>query len=1129
LIDTGANSSCYISKDLFDQLSLPEIAYDSQVQATNWLGRTDQVEIRSFATPQITLEGHHSQIHATIVPFCNTEYDLIVGKLFLRTHGAIINCATETIIWECQNGCKGSSYKPAPHSARVVPEPLPTPIRILQRPIQPAPPLLPPKKALKINLIRISSVQFSQFKTLSKKNPTAAAILVPKPAGKEQKIPSWLAGYEDVFSNDIANALPPRRPGVDFEIHFLPGESIGNLSKAGQWRQTDEELAAVREYLEKHLASGFIARSEAPFASPILFVKKKDGSLRLCVDYRRLNRLTLRDAYPLPRIDELLDRLSKAKVLTKLDIKQAFHRIRMAPKSEDLTTFTTRYGLFKYRVLPFGLANGPAAWQRFINGVLGLDTLDQYATAYMDDLLIFSERPEQHHAQVKGVLDKLRAADLTIDLEKCEFETQETLYLGIVVSTTGIKVDPSKIAALKDWPTPRNATEVRSFLGFCSFYRRFIQGFSKIATPLYNLTRKEQEETWTWDAPHQQAFDVLRKALYSAPTLAHFDRSKPAILECDASDTAIGGILSQKDNQGRLHPVAFFSKKMLPAEQNYDIYDKELLAIVRCLEEWRADVQGTSHGLPIEILTDHQTLQYFTTSKKLSRRQARWAEKLADYHFEVRYRPGKQNEKADILSRIQQPGIQPKDQQGIIIPPERFVGTTIAVVDPPTLSPPLTPTLEQIQLMKIVHEEPASNHPGVRRMEYLLRDRRWPTIRKDLERYVRNCATCRRIKSSTQKPQGLLHPLPIPTRRWQDISCDFVTGLPLSRGHTAILTVVDRLTKMRHFIPCTDKVTAKDTAQLFLDHVWKLHGLPDTVTSDRGPQFVSELWNEICKRLQIKVKLSTGYHPQTNGQSENGNKQIEQFLRGYVNYYQDDWASWLAVGEFALNRGLSTATGMAPFFANYGWFPRLSFDTVTETHQELAQDDFVERLREINEFCRHSIEKTQQAQIQQANRHRRPAQMKVGDRVFLSTKNIRTERPSRKLENKWIGPFDVKEQAGNDAFRLALPATMKIHPEFHSSFLQRAAGDPYKGQQQSEQGPIIVNDQEEWELEEILAARLSKGQLQYRVKWIGFDEDYTWYPAENFENAREAIEAFHTAHPTAPIAKGKRERKRSRQ
>ncbi|EKV17510.1 hypothetical protein PDIP_31580 [Penicillium digitatum Pd1] len=367
--------------------------------------------------------------------------------------------------------------------------------------------------------------------------------------------------------------------------------------------------------------------------------KKPNGGLRFCVDFRRLNAITKKDCYPLPLIDEVLQRTSKAKIYTKLDIQQGFHRIRLTPGAEDLTTFRTRYGSFKYKVTPFGLTNGPATFQRFMNDVLR-ECLDEYAVAFVDDILIYSENVEDHQRQVREVLRRLQKAGLQVALSKSEFSVKETRFLGFIVSTDGIAVDPEKIRVVQSWTIPTTVKGIQSFLGFCNFYRRFIQGYSAISKPLHRLTR--QDIPFEWSENCERAFQTLKNKLVSAPILRHYDPVRQTRVETDASDGVMGAVLSQYYEQEDFwHPVAFYSKTMQPAELNYEVRDKELLAIVRALQEWRPELEGLSQKDRFEILTDHQSLEYFMTTRQMNQRQARWNEFLSQFRFVSNTVPGR--------------------------------------------------------------------------------------------------------------------------------------------------------------------------------------------------------------------------------------------------------------------------------------------------------------------------------------------------------------------------------------------------------------------------------------------------------------------------------------------------------
>ena len=466
-----------------------------------------------------------------------------------------------------------------------------------------------------------------------------------------------------------ANELPPRR-AWDHKIDLIPGKEPPYQKNRPL---SPPELRVVRKWLDDNLDKGFIRESRARCAAPLLLAAKPGGGVRICQDYRGLNNVTVKNRYPLPLIRETLDVLCNAKVYTKLDVIAAFNKLRIAEGHEWKTAFITRFGLYESLVMPFGLCNAPASFQNYINHTLH-NLLDKFCTAYLDDVLIYSSSKKDHRRHVREVVQRLIDASLQIDIDKCEFEVTKTKYLGLIISSGGISMDPDKVATIMQWTQPPHLKDLQRFLGFANFYRRFIKGFSKICTPLNGLMKKDTP--WLWKPEHTTAFETLKTSFASAPVLAMHDFTKKTVLETDASDWASGGVLSQHDEEGILRPVAYFSSKHTSTECNYEIYDKELLAIIKCLEEWRPELQGTTE--PFEIVTDHKNLEYFTTTKALSQRQVRWSEFLSQFNFRIVYRPGSKAVRPDALSRM--PGDRPnrndisddrvKNRLRTVLPPE---------------------------------------------------------------------------------------------------------------------------------------------------------------------------------------------------------------------------------------------------------------------------------------------------------------------------------------------------------------------------------------------------------------------------------------------------------------------------
>ena len=563
LIDCGATGLAFIDIDFMRQHSLPT----TLLSTPRTLEVIDGRPISSGAITHRCQLGIQIGTHLEGLPMFVTtlgHYPLVLGIPWLRRHDVALHFATNRLSF-------GSEY--CLHHC--LPGNRPSSVSALLRP--------PPE------------------------DPDLALLSVAK-----TRIPPEYADFASLFSEEESWSLPPHRP-YDHSIPLRDGASpaFGPL-----YTQSHRELQVLREWLDDNLEKGFIRASSSPAASPILFVKKPDGELRLCVDFRDLNQKTIKNRYPLPLFRETLMRLHKAKVFTKLDVRSAYNLIRMAPGEEWKTAFRTRYGLYESLVMPFGLTNAPASFQHFINDTLH-EYLDVFCTAYLDDILIYSENPKEHTDHVRLVLTALSGAGLNLKPEKCEFRRSTVKYLGMIISDSGCGVDPAKVATIQEWATPRNVKDIQSFLGFANFLRRFVQGYSGIAAPITRLTRKDTP--FKWGREQQDAFDELKQAFTTAPVLRHFDPDLPTTIETDASDYVSAGIMSQPDREGRLHPVAYFSKKHSLAECNYEIHDKELLAIIRCFEEWRPELEGSP--CPVRVLTDHRNLEYFITKKLLNRRK----------------------------------------------------------------------------------------------------------------------------------------------------------------------------------------------------------------------------------------------------------------------------------------------------------------------------------------------------------------------------------------------------------------------------------------------------------------------------------------------------------------------------
>jgi hypothetical protein len=1003
----------------------------------------------------------------------------------------------------------------------------------------------------------------------------------------------YRAEFAKVFSKKEAEVLPQHR---SYDHTIVLQEGTTPPFAGSNYSLSPAELKVLDQYIKDNLRKGFIRHSQSPAAAPILFVKKPDGSLRLCVDYRGLNKITIKNRYPLPLITELLDKCGNAKYFTCFDLRDGYHLLRMAMGQEWKTAFRCRYGLYEYNVMPFGLCNAPGTFQHFVNDKFR-DYLDEFLVIYLDDLLIYSDTLEEHKRHVRLVLKRLQEAGLYVKPQKCQFHATKVSFLGFMISSEGIHMDPAKVEAVLGWERPKSPHDIQIFLGFANFYRRFIKGYSKITAPLTNLTRKEVKFKWSHEA--EESFLSLKQAFCTAPILRHFDHAKPAIIEVDASDFAYGGVLSQYDDDGVLHPCAFVSKKFSAAELNYEIYDKEMLAIVKCMyDHWRHHLEGS--GQQVQVFTDHKNLLWFTETKVYNRRQARWAEKLSRFDFTITFRPGVRQGKPDALSRRPDHRSKGGDTLGkkhefAFLKPhqvhdtEVYAGSLSAMQVIPlgvdddlskaiqdalpadrnigeyleNLRNPDLPREEDVQeflepfsmqdnlvlyeglvyipdnddlklrVLQQYHDSPVAGHLGqAKTLELVSRDFHWSRMGPYINEYVRSCDICARNKTPRHKRHGVLHPLPIPPASWSSVSMDFIVELPESNGFNAIFVCVDRFTKMAHFCPTTTNVTSEVAADLYLRHVFKHHGLPTDIVSDRGTQFVSRFSKRLYELCKIKHNKSTAYHPQSDGQTERVNQVLEQFLRIFCDYQQDDWFQLLPLAEFSYNNAQHASTLMSPFFANYGFNPRCSIQVAVpdEQPQNPAAEELIARYKAIHQQVKENLAAAQAKYKEYHDIHVKEAPpFGVGDMVWLSRKNITTTRPSTKLDFKRLGPYKILDVVGESkmAFKLDLPSSMKIHPVFHASLLDPHRANTIPGRIQPPPPPVTVEDALEYEVQEILDSRVRNNKLEYFVDWIGYaPHERSWEPASYLDHAPEEIARYHERYPDRPSTQTLRVRRR---
>lgn len=1142
MIDSGATGN-FVNSAVVQRYGIPTEALACPKSLAVVDGRPIEAGRVTHRTENLQLLAENFEDSISLLVTSIGQHDIILGLPWLRRNNPKIDWAEKTIQWTDEPPAEAYLGQTSHLGISSM--------------------TLSDVQQMDVKDVEYSMLLHVRFKTSS---DLELSVLTGETMHGDNAIPAEFAEFLDVFSKTSADALPEHTK-YDHKIELEEGKipPFGRL-----YNLSETELKALDTYLKENLNKGFIRTSNSPAGAPVLFVKKKDGSLRLCVDYRRLNNMTIKNRYPLPLIQESLDRLRDAKWYTKIDLRGAYNLIRIKEGDEWKTAFRTRYGLFEYTVMPFGLTNAPASFQQMINEVLR-DYLDVTVIVYLDDILIFSKTREQHVHHVKAVLQRLRENRLWAKLEKCEFFKQTVEFLGYVITPTGTAMDPTKIQVVLDWPIPRTVRDIRAFLGFANFYRRFIDRYSSIVNPLIQLTR--QSTPWEWTAQRQAAFDFLKQAFTSAPVLTHYDPTRRIIIETDASDFAIAGVISHPDQDDRLQPVAFYSRTLDDPERNYTICDKELLAIVDAFRQWRPYAEGATHR--ITVYSDHRNLLYFRTSQVLSRRQTRWSEALSAYDFEILHRAGSAMGKPDALTRrydyregssaasaaprnVFKPGqllisdeqaemlcatetsdlnarlIQAQqndpacqkllrdaptypdaDKQGFAVRND-FLVKDARIVVPEQVEPKLS-------VVESLHDGPLNGHPGqAKTLAAVQRHYTFDRMRPFVNRYVNGCHTCVRDKPVHHKTYGKLQPLPVPEGPWQSISMDAIVKLPKSNGYDSILTVVCRFSKMAHFIPFTEQgFDAPALAKIFQHHIFRLHGIPRDIVSDRGATFNSKFWRAFTAGLGTQSNFSTAFHPQTDGQTERVNQIIEQYLRIACNEAQSDWADLLDAAEFQYNNQEHAATKYTPFQLVYGTHP--NHPAVALPSPNPAAEDRLEHISRIRNTATENLLLAQETAKRFYDRGTMdPPDFRVGDQVWVNMKNWLPKRPSKKLDHKFAGPYKILERLSPLVYKLDLPPTLSVHPTLPVALL-RPYAEGHPGQRQPMPPKLLVDNEERCVPERILDSREGPKGVEFLVKWEGqVDDENTWETYEELKHLRGILSHFRKQHPQKPFPKQRR-------
>ena len=851
-----------------------------------------------------------------------------------------------------------------------------------------------------------------------------------------------------IFSefSDIFCEKPGQTNKVKHEIKLVPESQPFNLPP---YRIAPSRRQVVEQNLREMLEDKIIVPSKSPWASPIVLAPKKDGTLRFCIDYRKLNSMTIRDAYPIPRIDDTLDSLQEAKFFSTLDLRSGYWQVEMEEKSREKTAFITHKGLYEFKVMPYGLTNAPATFQRLMDIVLaGLKW--QCCLVYIDDVIIYSPTFEQHVEDLKRVFGALRSAKLTLKTSKCHFCRRETKYLGHVITSDGVKPDPDLIKSVVNFPRPENIRDVQSFLGLTGYYRRFIQNYAKIAEPLIKQLRYATtgNHHLQWSEECSEALNTLKKKLTTAPIMNTPNFEQPFILEVDACQYGLGAVLTQEYDDTK-YVIAYASRTLSANERKYGATEREALAIVWATKHFRVYIEGTK----VLIRSDCKALQWLRNTKDITGRLARWAMKLSAYQIEnIQYRPGKQNANADSLSRnpvttddAQHPKlltietainiwentnilaeIKQKQNEDEKLKPfithlrnnetpmtndkrnpyvlindilykvknsnrhynQREVGNKHLLVIPKSM---------QEKLLAWAHDHPSAGHGGQQKTLYRLSIRVfWDSMRKDVYNYVAACQSCQQFKYNNTP---LSNPLQthIVNEPWHTIGIDIMGPFPkTARQKQFLLVIVDYFTRWIEVFPLRT-TTSIDIAQIMMNEVFTRYGMPTFILSDNGPQFVSNLFEHFCKTIGIQQKFTANYHPQTN-LTERVNRTLKPMLSIFAHKHPHSWDKEIQKLALAIRTSINETTGEIPAFMMFGRDLKLPLDLLvgepvqgpppTSVNSERISEYrrmLIHNLRSAYNLVREHSEVEKIIQKTKYDKHTSQRQFNVGDLVWVAT------------------------------------------------------------------------------------------------------------------------------------------------
>ncbi|UYV67074.1 hypothetical protein LAZ67_4003826, partial [Cordylochernes scorpioides] len=857
---------------------------------------------------------------------------------------------------------------------------------------------------------------------------------------KEQKeLKQVLERYGDLFSSRLGR--------TNLAKHRIDTEDAKPI-KHKPYRVSAKERDIIKEQIDEMLTEGIIRPSSSPWSFPVILVKKRDGKYRFCVDYRKLNNVTVKDVYPIPRIDEVMDTLQGSTHFSAIDLRSGYWQVEVEERDKEKTAFTTAHGLYEFNVMPFGLCNAPATFERNMENMLG-NLRWQICLCYLDDVIIYSPDFPTHLKRLEAVFRCFRESNLRLNDKKCRFAFEELENLGYITSKHGIKPAEHNIKAVRNFPRPKKVKEVQSFLGMCSYYRKFIKDFSKIADPLTNLIKKSVSFTWT--ERQEEAFQTLKTALLSPPILGHFNPNAPTYVHTDASNIGIGATLVQ-DIGGEEKVISYLSRTLSKAEQNYSTTEKECLAVVWSMSKLRPYL----YGRHFKIVTDHHALCWLKNLKAPTGRLARWALKIQEYDFDIIHKSGKKHLDADGLSRGPLPEtdwdedferlflnqITDEEDKFIESVKKNLNGSRRSIAQnfkeedgclfKKNPNPEgrawllVVPENKKREIMKEYHNHMSNGHLGVARTMYRIKSKYfWPSMLKDVSEFVKTCHLCQSRKGSNQLPSGLLQPIPPANFPFERIGIDFVGPLPSTKNRKKwIIVLTDYYTRYAE-TRAVSEATVKEVSKFLVEDIFLRHGAPQYLISDRGSQFTSNLMKEVMKTCKIKHCFTTSYHPQTNGLTERLNRTLINMLSMYVNTDQKNWDEILPFITHAYNTTIQETTGYSPFFLMFGREPTSLLDD-RNISVDIDKDDYdeyikhhLDKINRTRKLVINNTIKTQERMKKNYDKKHMERSYEPGELVAVWTP-IRKIGKCEKLLRKYFGPYRILKKLSNVNYLIEL-------------------------------------------------------------------------------------------------------------